>query len=221
MAVAKPGTVEKPTAMKTQAASSARTKRKYVVAMVLGTALSALGATHAHAAATPETALRAVGNLSRYCSVCWRNARLPPDCWNDCTQEVLSRLLERVEPGAWNELLRGDGEERREFLRAIDAVKKRTQRSLRRCTALVGVPADPRGSRDRDMADEREAVEQAAGQVLSGRQQRILRLSFEGWSVQDIAAEMQLPAERVSDEKYKAVRKLRDHLCRAERETAG
>jgi hypothetical protein len=29
-----------------------------------------------------------------------------------------------------------------------------------------------------------------------------------------MAAELKLPAERVSDEKYKAVRKLRAHLCR-------
>jgi DNA-directed RNA polymerase specialized sigma24 family protein len=34
-------------------------------------------------------------------------------------------------------------------------------------------------------------------------------LSFDGWSVQEIADEMQLPPERVSDEKYKAIRKLR------------
>jgi RNA polymerase sigma factor (sigma-70 family) len=180
------------------------------MAMVLGTALSALGGSSAQAA--PQ----AVGDLSRYCTACWRNARLPPDCWNDCTQEVFSRLLQRLTPGAWDEVLGGDGEERREFLRAIDAVKKRTQRGLRRCSNLVGIPADPRGADDRRRADEREAVDAAAGQVLSGRQQRILRLSFEGWSVQDIADELQLPPERVSDEKYKAVRKLREHLCRAE-----
>jgi hypothetical protein len=41
-------------------------------------------------------------------------------------------------------------------------------------------------------------------------------MSFEGWAVQDMADELQLPAERVSDEKYKAIRKLREHLCRDE-----
>ena len=37
-------------------------------------------------------------------------------------------------------------------------------------------------------------------------------LSFEGWSVHEIAEEMQIPAERISDEKYKAIRKLREKL---------
>jgi RNA polymerase sigma factor (sigma-70 family) len=202
--------------MDSQAKPSPRPKRKYVMAMVLGTALSALGASPAHTAPAPDATLQAVGDLSRYCTVCWRNARIPADCWGDCTQEVFSRLLQRVSPAAWNAVLSGEGDERREFLRAIDAVKKRTQRSLRRSTGLVGVVADTRDRHERALADEREAVARAAGEVLSSRQRRILLLSFEGWSVQDIAGELHLPAERVSDEKYKAIRKLREHLCRAE-----
>jgi RNA polymerase sigma factor (sigma-70 family) len=122
-------------------------------------------------------------------------------------------LLERVSPDAWSRLLREESEERREFLRAIDAVKKRTQRGQRRSSGLNGIVPDPRDPNERHLADDREAVRQAAGELLSPRQQRILQLSFEGWAVQDIATELQLPAERVSDEKYKAVRKLRAHLC--------
>src|SRR5690348_14358015 len=99
-----------------------RPRRHYVVAMLLGTALTALGAPAARAEA-PETTVRAVNDLSRYCTVCWRNARLPPDCWGDCTQEVLSRLLQTVPTDHWGRLLQGEGEERQEFLRAIDAVK--------------------------------------------------------------------------------------------------
>jgi RNA polymerase sigma factor (sigma-70 family) len=181
--------------------------------MLLGTALTALGAPSAHAAVAPETTVRAVNDLSRYCTVCWRNARLPPDCWGDCTQEVLSRLLQTVPTDHWARLLQGEGEERQEFLRAIDAVKKRTQRGLKRSTTLNGVVEDRRDGRERERADEREAVRRAATEVLSPRQQRILQLSLEGWAVQEIADEMQLPAERVSDEKYKAVRKLRAFLC--------
>jgi RNA polymerase sigma factor (sigma-70 family) len=129
---------------------------------------------------------------------------------------VLCRLLQRVEPRSWGAVLGREGEERREFLRAIDAVKKRTQRGLRRSTNLVGTPADPRGGRDRVLADDREVVERAAEAVLSPRQRRILCLSFDGWSVQDIASDLELPAERVSDEKYKAIRRLRQHLSASE-----
>jgi RNA polymerase sigma factor (sigma-70 family) len=185
-------------------------------AMVLGTALSALGTSPALAAPSGEPSLRAINDISRYCTACWRNARLPPDFWGDCTQEVFHRLLERITPDGWSHVLKDESEERREFLRAIDAVKKRTQRGQKRSVALTGVVADVRDARDRQLADQRDAVRQASAEVLSERQQRILQLSFEGWSVHDIAGQLQLPAEWVSDEKYKAIRRLREHLGAAE-----
>jgi RNA polymerase sigma factor (sigma-70 family) len=187
-----------------------RGRRGAVAAMLLGTALTAFGtAATARADVSPDGTVRIVNDMSRYCTVCWRNARLHPDHWGDCTQEVFSRMLQRVSPDSWEQALRGDGEERREFLRAIDAVKKRTQRALRRSTGLNDVVADDRDHQERCVADERDAVRRAAAEFLSPRQQRILQLSFDGWSVQEIADKMQLPAERVSDEKYKAIRKLR------------
>jgi RNA polymerase sigma factor (sigma-70 family) len=187
-------------------------RRPYVMAMVLGTALTALGGAPA-SAATRETTLRAVNDLSRYCTTCWRNARLHPDVWTDCTQEVLSRLLERVGPDSWGRVLKDDGEERREFLRAIDTVKKRSQRSKHFLPEPAEGVADRRDLHRRAVADEREAVARAAAELLSERQQRIMQLSFEGWSVHEIAAELRTPPERVSDEKYKAIRKLRGRLC--------
>lgn len=187
-------------------------RRPYVMAVVLGTALTALGGAPASAAAPPETTLRAVNDLSRYCTTCWRNARLHPDVWTDCTQEVLTRLLERVNPDGWGRLLRDDSNERREFLRAIDTVKKRSQRTKRYAPEPAEGVADRTDLHRRAVADEREAVEEASAELLSERQQRIVRLSFEGWSVHEIAAELSTPPERVSDEKYKAIRKLRDRL---------
>jgi RNA polymerase sigma factor (sigma-70 family) len=188
----------------------ARRKRgRYVMAMVLGTALSTLGSSVSGAA--PVEA-RAVNDISRYCTACWRNARLDPSSWPDCTQEVFCRLLERVAPQDWSQMLKVEGEERREFLRAIDAVKKRTQRTRKWSNLLIDTVADRHEEHEQRLADDRQAVHQAAAELLSDRQQRILQLSFEGWSVHDIADELRVPAERVSDEKYKAVRKLRDHF---------
>ena len=191
-------------------------RRPYIVAMALGAALTALGpqAADAHAA---ETTGRAVNDMGRYCTTCWRNARLPIDHWGDCTQEVFSRMLERVPTHAWTRVLQDEGEEHREFLRAIDAVKKRTQRARKAVGVLDGV-ADRREMHTRMVEDERAAVREAAEEVLTSRQQRILQMSCEGWSVQDMADELQLPPERVSDEKYKAVRKLRTHLSGEERD---
>jgi RNA polymerase sigma factor (sigma-70 family) len=188
-------------------------KRPYMVAMVLGTALSALGSATASTVEAPEHTLRAVVDMSRYCTTCWRNARLHPDYWGDCTQEVLARMLERIEPEAWERVLSTEGEERREFLRAIDAVKKRNQRQKRYASSGLEMVADRHELQTRGMAEAREEVREASQRLLSPRQQRILQLSFEGWSVQEIAAELRTPPERVSDEKYKAVRKLREHFA--------
>jgi RNA polymerase sigma factor (sigma-70 family) len=195
-------------------ASGLGPKRPCVVAMFLGTALSTFAPGQDARAATAEPAtLEAIHDMGRYCTACWRNARLPADAWADCTQEVFSRLLERVPTRHWNQVLASDREEHREFLRAIDAVKKRTQRARKWSAGLDGV-ADPRDVQARRLRDDREAVRQAAAELLTPRQQRILhlQLSFEGWSVQDVAAELQMPPERVSDEKYKAIRKLRARL---------
>lgn len=183
---------------------------RYLMAVVLGSALTTLAA--AAPASVPDLEPRAVNDICRYCTVCWRNARLSPDSWTDCTQEVFCRLMERVSPAAWNRVLDQDSAERLEFLRAIDAVKKRSQRSRKWAGNAVEDVPDGRGPQDRTLADEREVVRLAAEEVLSQRQQQIMQWSFEGWSVQEIATRLDVPAERVSDEKYKAIRKLRTHL---------
>jgi len=193
--------------------SSQASKRPYVVAMVLGTALSALGPSTSMAGPKLDATEHAVADMSRYCTTCWRNARLDPSCWGDCTQEVLVRMLERITPDTWDRVLKDEGQERREFLRAIDTVKKRSQRQRKYAPVPADGVADRNGSHERRLADDRAAVHQAATELLSARQRRILQMSFDGWSVQDIAAKLKTPAERVSDEKYKAIRKLREHLA--------
>src|SRR5271166_4324026 len=100
----------------------------YFVAVLLGTALLS-SAQQGKAAEGMDVSGKAISDISRYCTACWRNARLHPDCWTDCTQDVFTRLMERVHPEGWCHVLRDESDERREFLRAIDAVKKRSQRA--------------------------------------------------------------------------------------------
>src|SRR5579872_3562183 len=138
--------------------------RPYMMAVVLGTALSALPSTalandvasHANGSAT----LQAIADMNRYCSTCWRNARLPIDSWTDCTQEVFKKLLERVPQNSWDRVLQSEGNERREFLRAIDAVKKRTQRA-HKYSGAVDVVADRREQHSQQLADARQLVSEA------------------------------------------------------------
>ncbi len=195
--------------------SAAARSRSMMVAVVLGTALTAgesqaqtyTGKTSGKITASDDV----VRDITRYCQACWRNARLPADRWQDCTQQVFTRLLERVEPTRWENLLKQEDEDRKEFFRAIDAVKKRTQRT-RQHAELTPDLADKRGRSDDGLRDQREAVSRAANEVLSPRQRRIVELTVGGWGVPEIALELGTTTERVSDEKYKAIRKLRNHL---------
>src|SRR5205823_11058754 len=97
-------------------------------------------------------------------------------------------------------------------LRAIDAVKKRVQRGRRLVPFATDAVADARPARERFRAEQREALRQAADELLSSRQQTIVQMSIEGYSVQEIAEQLRTSPERVSDEKYKAIRKLRARL---------
>jgi DNA-directed RNA polymerase specialized sigma24 family protein len=185
-----------------------QTRRHYLAAVVLGTALAAVGPSST--ASAQDISGQAIQDISRYCTACWRNARLPVDRWGDCTQEVLRRLLERLEPRAWDQVLTREGEERKEFIRAIDTVKKRTQRERHQSALLDDGTAVV--SANRDYWEQKDALRQAAGELLSRRQQNILRMMSEGWSVADIAQELASTPERISDEKYKAIQKLRAHF---------
>ena len=99
-----------------------RTLRAGPTAMALVIGLAALTA---HA-----TESDLVRDIQRYCTVCWRNARLDPGLWDDCTQEVCCRLLSKARAGQLdlNLVLAEDTSERRELVRAIDMVRKRVQR---------------------------------------------------------------------------------------------
>jgi RNA polymerase sigma factor (sigma-70 family) len=178
-----------------------------MVAVVLGTALAATPSK----AASSDLSPKAVQDISKYCQACWRNARLPADRWQDCTQEVFTRLLERVQADRWGSVLKDDETaERREFIRAIDAVKKRTQRARKFATLTPDVPER---RTENSVRDDRDAVAKAAREMLSPRQRRILELTADGWAVPEIASELSTSVERVSDEKYKAVKKLQHHFA--------
>lgn len=181
--------------------------------MMVAVVLGALAASPVKATATPSAApsAKAVTDISKYCQTCWRNARLPADRWQDCTQEVFVRLLERVDADKWGCVLVDDETtERREFLRAIDAVKKRTQRARK----FSGLTPDIAERRPLNVAtrDDRDAFAKAAADTLSPRQRRLLELTADGWTVPEIATELKTTVERVSDEKYKAVKKLQHYF---------
>ncbi len=157
-----------------------------------------------------------VRDIQRYCTVCWKNARLDPGLWDDCTQEVCCRLLGKARAGQLdlNLVLAEDTLERRELIRAIDMVRKRVQRS-RRLQPLDDqfTPASDLDARHRNRQELGEILEAARAAVLTPRQDRVVELWTRGWTVPEIGEALNLPVARVSDEKYKALRKLENHLA--------
>ena len=67
--------------------------------------------------------------------------------------------------------------------------------------------------RHRDRQELGEILEAARRAVLTYRQDRIVELWTRGWTVPEIADQMKMSPTRVSDEKYKALRKLERHLA--------
>lgn len=165
-----------------------------------------------------------VRDIQRYCTACWRNARLDPRLWDDCTQEVCCRLLTKARDGQLDlgQVLSDDTPERRELVRAIDMVRKRVQRAKRHQPIdALALPAPDSDQRHRDRLELGEILEAARRAVLSARQDRIVELWMRGWSVPEIGADLKMPVNRVSDEKYKALRKLQAHLASRHDELEG
>jgi RNA polymerase sigma factor (sigma-70 family) len=189
-------------------AESGRKRRAAPATMALVVGLAALTA--------GASELDLVHNIQRYCAACWRNARLDPGVWDDCTQEVCCRLLTKARAGELDLtlVLADDTPERRELVRAIDMVRKRVQRAKRLQSFDEQLaPGSERDTRDRERQELGEILEAARRAVLSPRQDRIVELWTRGWTVPDISQSMNLSPARVSDEKYKALRKLERHLA--------
>jgi ATP/maltotriose-dependent transcriptional regulator MalT len=185
-----------------------RTLRAGPAAMAMVVGFAAL------TAQAPEKDL--VHDIQRYCTACWRNARLDPGLWEDCTQEVCCRLLTKARAGQLdlNLVLADDTSERRELVRAIDMVRKRVQRAKRfQPFDEQATPSPDHDQRARFRQELGEILEAARRAVLTPRQDRIVELWTRGWSVPEIGQALHLPLARVSDEKYKALRKLERHLA--------
>lgn len=199
-----PDTPEPPRGSESQ---SPRTRKAAPAAVAVVIGLAAL------TAQASESDL--VRDIQRYCTVCWRNARLDPLLWDDCTQEVCCRLLTKARDGQLDltQVLADDTPERRELVRAIDMVRKRVQRT-KRFAPLDGhaTAATDLDRRHRDRLELGEILEAARRAALTPRQDHIIELWMRGWSVPDIGVELKMSATRVSDEKYKALRKLENHL---------
>ena len=156
---------------------------------------------------------RALDQLQRYCAASWRNAGIHSQDWSDCTQDALLGLLERVPRDRIGVAIQEPpSPEHRELKRAV----WRTIQRWRRTPRFAELNENRADGADRHNREDGYAMRdslESAFQCLSQRQQQILMLWSEGWSIEEIARELDIPAPRASDQKYKAIRKLRKQLA--------
>lgn len=171
----------------------------------------AMAASVSGALASPAES-QALDSIERYCAASWRTAGINRQDWPDCTQQVFIELLERLSrdqvPTA---IADAQSEERRELNRSIWCIAQRWRRAPRLYSLDPRGPAEPAAQSDRPVSEWDEVAE-AAAECLTDQQRRIVGLYAQGWSINEIATELNLSAARASDEKYKAVQKLRRTL---------
>ena len=167
-----------------------------------------------------STVLKKVGAC---CTRSWMNAGIDRQEWDDSTQEVYLQLLTSLGcDRIYNAIEAPDSDERRDLNRAIWATSQRRRRA-RRYTSLIddvvkvgdvvkAVETDPWPAKMESLRQVRKAID-SPDVRLSPTQQEIVTRWSKGESISGIANEMKLSPARVSDEKYKAIQKLRAHLA--------
>lgn len=184
--------------------------RKLSLAACAVAVAATVGAANVHEAA-------AIDSMQRYCTASWRNAGIDQQDWEDCTQEAITLVLERVSRNRLVHAMRNEqSPERRELNRSIWRTAQRWRRrprhvSLDSCDSVERTARAP-------VSEANEALSSAiavAGDCLTSRQQAIISMCRDGWSIREIADELNISPARASDEKYKAVRKLRQRLTLA------
>jgi len=159
----------------------------------------------------------AVQQIERYCTTSWRNAQISEQDWSDCTQQAIVSLLERIPRDRLVDAIKiNASDERRELNRSIWRTIQRWRRA-RRCLSLGSKDwPDHRAddvSEARSDVDPRGAHLTSAMARLTSRQQVILTRWSQGSAISEIARSLKMSPAQASDEKYKALKKLRRHFA--------
>jgi RNA polymerase sigma factor (sigma-70 family) len=173
--------------------------------------------------APAETADVSAGlaQLDRYLARAWYRAGIAPQQHDDCTQAVYATLLQGLGRDHFDRLLSEVGgfgirdvlsretAEGPDFFRAIDTVKKRAQRERSfhpLDAASMNRPDDPR------QTDRRSTLQEAILSSLSPREAALIQATLQGETPAEIAHHWGIAPKTVSNEKTRALQKLRDVL---------
>jgi RNA polymerase sigma factor (sigma-70 family) len=200
-------------------------------AALVQTELSAiLGSPGAPARAAPTAAVTdakaiasGLNQLNKYLSRAWFRAGIPVQLHDDSSQAVYATLLENLgrnrfdsliaDVGHWSikDVLSRETAEGMDFFRAVDMVKKRTQRErVHQSLESVDVPSS--SNHEAKSASMREALREAIDHALSPREAALIQDTLMGKTPAEIAGQWGVAAKTVSNEKTRVLQKLRDAL---------
>ncbi|WP_435015744.1 RNA polymerase sigma factor [Tundrisphaera sp. TA3] len=179
-----------------------------------------------HAEVDESDIASGLAQVDRYLARSWARAGLSPQKFDDCTQAVYASLLEGMGRGRFDRMLGEVGQsgirevlsretaEGPDFFRAIDTVKKRAQRerSFQPLDAAAEIQAstDPRSETAQD--DLRASLRDAVARTLSPREAALIRSTLQGETPAEIAEHWGVAPKTVSNEKTRALQKLREVL---------
>jgi len=159
--------------------------------------------------AVPVSA-EAITSIERYCTTSWRQAGIPLHDWEDCTQDTMLELLSRLPQQQLSVAIdQPSSTARRELMRSVWCVSQRWRRAAQKNPVSLDAMGFDQSERQPDEQPFDTEVLNSAVEKLSETQRNILSRYCEGSSIAEIADELDLPAARVSDQKYKAIRELK------------
>jgi RNA polymerase sigma factor (sigma-70 family) len=174
-------------------------------------------------ATDPSAIASGLSQLARYLSRTWSRAGIAPQAHDDCTQGVYTTLLQQWGRGPFDSLLAEvgtmgirttlsrDTPDGPDFFRAIDTVKKRAQRE--KSFAPLDDGANVAASSGESATSSwRGALHEAIAQTLSPREAALINATLQGETPAEIAQQWGIAPKTVSNEKTRAIQKLREAL---------
>lgn len=169
----------------------------------------------------PEAIRSGLAQLDRYLGRAWSRAGVPPHKHEDCSQTVYLCLLEGLGRAGFDrvvgevgrqgvrEVLSRETQLGPDFFRAVDAVKKRAQRE-RLLTSLDDAQHDPAaGQVDADWS---RTLDEAIRRSLNPREAELIQATLAGETPSEIAERWGVAPKTISNEKTRALHKLRHFL---------
>lgn len=164
-----------------------------------------------------------LNQLDKYLTSTWYRAGIAPQAHDDCTQAVYMSLLQNLGRTKFDHLVGEIGQsgipqvlsrettEGPDFFRAIDAVKKRAQRE--RSFQPIDHYDLAAGDDGVDAAASwRGALREAMSKSLNARETDLIDATLKGETPAEIAIRWGVAPKTVSNEKSRAIQKLRDTL---------